>query len=214
MAPVAPPPAHPHFSSVSAAPPVEHLRLLHEGDEPEKLWAAWVVASRIGTDFLPALRAMLGGLTGESLRQQLLVILAALGERAQLAAIVTSGEPNTVRAVAAALYVRTAAWAGDPELLTVTSAWLREGTAEVREAILDEQRSGRLRLPTAELKDAAEHDRARADQRIAEAFFLADEEDLSFLGALYLAPERFSSAAIREELRRIAEVRLARSPNR
>jgi hypothetical protein len=205
---------HPDFSSVATAPAAEHLRLLNEGDDPEKLWATWVIASRIGKDFLPALRKMASELTGDALRQQLLVILAGFGERAHLAAIATSDEPDVVRATAAALYVRTAEWPGDPELVAVATAWSREGPADVRAALLEEQRAGRLRLAASALEDVAERDRVREDRRIAQAFFLDDGEDLAFLGALYLAPERFSLSAIREGLRIIAERRLDRSPHR
>lgn len=135
------------FDTVLELPAKEQRRLLAEGDAPERLWAAWAVALRLGRDAVPSL-TMSGALRAPSgLRRQLLVVIAGLGERDVLRVLTDQDDAPEVRATACAYFIRTAPRADNGEIVTFAAQHLRSESKEVREAVLLEQEAGRLRLP-------------------------------------------------------------------
>jgi hypothetical protein len=83
------------FDSVVRLPPEEKRRLLERGDDPERLWSAWAIALELGRDAVPLLSATERGEIAEGLRQQLLVVLAGLGERRLLRTSAESAPSST-----------------------------------------------------------------------------------------------------------------------
>ncbi|MBL8945374.1 MAG: hypothetical protein JNK45_19575 [Myxococcales bacterium] len=72
---------------VAAAPRHVVLRLLQEGDAPQRVWAAWVLAMRGGVAAMPRLRRMFDEDDDIGVRRHLLVVLVGLGERALLGTV-------------------------------------------------------------------------------------------------------------------------------
>ena len=141
----------PNFAVVAALSPEEQSSLLDGGDGPERLWAAWAIALRLGRDALPLLRSTEGSDIPDGLRRQLLVVLAGMGERGLLRAIADSEQSPSVQATASTLYLRTAPDPSNSETISFALRQLRTAAAEVRRAIVGEQELGQASIPTREL---------------------------------------------------------------
>jgi hypothetical protein len=111
--------------------------LAGDGDEPERLWAAWSLAlRRVGSA---------GGLVAQhvtrepaaGVRAHLALLLVAHGERAAAIALARHDPSATVRAAAYRSLARTAALQDDALNDLLAHALANERSAEVRAAILD-----------------------------------------------------------------------------
>lgn len=142
---------HSTFSAVLGFPPAEQRRLLHDGDPPERLWAAWALALQMGADAIPVVdRALL--LDGhDGLRRQLLVLAASFHDRALLATVAAHDPSSDVRGTACAYFLRTAPARTDADTLAFARARLLADDAVVREAILLEHDGDRFVLPRSTL---------------------------------------------------------------
>lgn len=138
------------FESVAQLSPSEQRRLLDSGDEPERLWSAWAIALRLGSDAIPLLTKIEQSQVPEGLKRQLLVVLAGLGQRNLLATIADADPSPSVRATATALYLRTAASPDDLDAVDFAVKRLRAASPEVRLAVLAEHEAGRAAIPLPE----------------------------------------------------------------
>jgi hypothetical protein len=132
--------------------PESELRTrLLAGEPADRLRAAWSLALRLSSAAVQPLRDTLTGDISEGFRQQLIVILAGLGERDAVREIANGDPAASVRAVAAAYAIRTAP-RDDPETpLFARSKLGRDEAPEVRLAVLGELQAGRLRLHPADI---------------------------------------------------------------
>jgi len=141
----------PSFSVVAALSLEEQRGLLERGDGPERLWAAWAIAQRLGRESLPLLRSASGSDLPDGLRRQLLVVLAGMGERDLLLTIAESEPSAAVQATASMLFLRTAPDRRSADTLSFALRQLRSGPIEVRRTVLDEQVLGHLSIPMRDL---------------------------------------------------------------
>ncbi|APR78926.1 Hypothetical protein A7982_04273 [Minicystis rosea] len=145
-----------NFETVRSLPAPELRRLLAEGDAPERLWAAWAVALRLGADAVPLLARAETLRMPSGLRQQVLVIVAGLGEREVLRVLADQDDSPAVRATACAYFIRTAPYSTDEDTLAFATRHLGSEISAIREAVLEEHLALRLRLPDAALQSALE----------------------------------------------------------
>jgi hypothetical protein len=125
-------------------------RQVESGEAPDRLRAAWAIALRFGPDSTALLREVALGEVPEGLRQQLVVVLAGLGERRSIAEIARRDPSDSVRAVATAYVIRTAP--SPSEAISFAQRKLEDASSEVRVAVLEEVVVGRLALDGATLE--------------------------------------------------------------
>lgn len=127
--------------------PERELRHLVEvGEPPDRLRAAWAIGLRFGASANAVLREAAAGEITQGLRQQLVVILAGLGEKLAVLEVARSDPHESVRAVATAYTIRTAPSSSDGEARSFAQGKLAHDTPEVRIAVLNEIVAGRLTL--------------------------------------------------------------------
>ena len=89
--------------------------LLRDGDGPERVWAAWALALRLGGDSIPALSRETQPDPG--VRRHLVVVLAGLGEGAAVRELASSDPDPDVRATACEYVLHTTPQSGRRESL-------------------------------------------------------------------------------------------------
>ncbi|HSD82521.1 MAG TPA: HEAT repeat domain-containing protein, partial [Anaerolineae bacterium] len=113
-------------------------QLLREGDDVERVWAAWALGVALGAQSAPELLSSLHESPASGTRRVLLVILAGFGEREILRAFARSDPDEYVRATACQYLIRidpNADQAIDP---LIQDRLLDDPSAIVRQAILAE----------------------------------------------------------------------------
>lgn len=141
---------HRTFEQIRSLSPAEQRALFESGDPPTRLHAAWAIALAIGQDTVPSLRAASVGDVPEGLRQQFVVMLAGLQERALLKTIALTDGSVAVRATALRYFVRTTA-THDAELAALIAAQLEAGDEDIKLALIEEYDAGRARLTDGQL---------------------------------------------------------------
>ena len=123
-----------------------------EGDEPERVWAAWAIALRAaggasdgGKGSAPgAVGAMLGGALSREpsagVRAHLVLVLMGQGERVAVAILARRDPSSLVRAAACRCLARTATPGDDALNELLAHALASDESADVRVAILDGMR--------------------------------------------------------------------------
>lgn len=89
-----------NFSEVTNLSVSELRELLGTGEEVERLWAAWVLAMKLGTESLPELTSAATTSPSSGLRRHLIVILAGYGELEILKTFADCDPDPRVRATA------------------------------------------------------------------------------------------------------------------
>ena len=144
----------PTFAELPDLADRELRAILHSAEAPERLRAAWVLALRRGGTAVETIRDVARSEVPEGLRQQLVVVLSGLGERAVVMDIASNDVAPAVRAVAVAYALRTAEVPHGDELFSFVRAKLHDESSEVRVAVLEEAQYGRIALDTGQLKSA------------------------------------------------------------
>lgn len=137
---------HSKYEAVAALGATPQRELLASGDATERLWAAWAICTQLGVDALPLVRGLAFDGASEGLRQQILVVVAGLGEREVLKAIAEADPSVKVRATAVRYYLRTAGAAADEAIEFVTPL-LQSAAPDIVLAILGEHDGGRVSIP-------------------------------------------------------------------
>lgn len=197
------------FAAVAELSPVEQQDLFENGDDPERLWSAWAIALRLGSDAVPLLRSMEGHAAPEGLRRQLLVVLAGMGERRLLRAIANSEPSPSVQATASMLYLRTALDPTSPEIIAFALSQLRTAPAEVRRAVLDEQEAGHASIPAKELYPSL-RDPDAATRIACAGCILKDPSSDKYLDGVHAVVEAFADEA-HDDVRRELLAKIPRS---
>ena len=112
-----------------------------EGDEPERVWAAWAIALRHGGHTSTLLADSVKGEPSAGVRAHLALMLVGQGERAAAIAIARRDPSASVRATALRCLARIATPADDELNELLAHALVREASAAVRAALLDGVRS-------------------------------------------------------------------------
>lgn len=109
--------------------------LLYQGDEVERVWAAWSLALEFGARVLPELRRCLDTSPVPGTRRHLIVVLAGLGERSTVERCAMRDSDELVRSTGAQYVIRTATGPIQPALL---NRLLSDPSPRVRAAVLRE----------------------------------------------------------------------------
>lgn len=137
---------HGKYDSVANLDDAAQRQLLTHGDGAERLWAAWAICTRVGASAIPVVNRVMFEGASEGLRQQLLVVVAGLGERQLLATFATYDPSPRVQATAMTYYLRTAGDAKS-EAAAFALPFLSSDKADVILAILGEHEAGRVDVP-------------------------------------------------------------------
>lgn len=167
-------------------PEAELRRLVDEGEPQDRLRAAWALALRLGPHASSALRDLVGGDVGEGLRQQLIVVLAGLGERSVVLEIARHEPNERVRATATAYVIRTAPAGEDEQARSFAAGKLRDESAAVRLAALGEIGARRLTIDVDAVRpllDASDFEEKRGAVLAIMALAAADTRATEVLAA-------------------------------
>jgi hypothetical protein len=138
------------YDSVARLSLEELRRLLESGDAPERLWSAWAIALRLGSEATPLLTQMERRGLPEGTKRHLLVVLAGLGQRDLLLTIANEDPSESVAATATTLYLRTAPSPNERAAVDFAVQQLRAGRTAARVAVLAEDEAGRVMVPLPE----------------------------------------------------------------
>jgi hypothetical protein len=204
-----------HFAAINKLDAADQHQLLLHGDGPERLWAAWALALRVGVDVVPILERADLPAAPSGLRCHVVVVLAGLGQRDLLRVIATDECSSDVRTTAVVYFIRTAPSPTDPDALAFALAALSSDSPQLREAVLGEHEAARIRIPEADLRrrlrdpvpavrrlaltclTAAQQLSPSATSAVVEALVLESDADLAH--ALFLAlPAPSMSELIRQ----------------
>ena len=142
------------------------VRLLAEGDAPERVWAAWALGVRRAIRIVPLLTTRLRIDPDAGVRRHLLTMLAGLGARETVARAATRDKNPRVRATALELLIKVAG-ENDPAVFDLIGGRLFEEHPTVRAAVVRALPAGSpwlSRLP-ALLEDEAAEVRWAAEER-------------------------------------------------
>ncbi|HKB47617.1 MAG TPA: hypothetical protein VKC57_07965, partial [Ktedonobacterales bacterium] len=128
------PARHAAFDAVRDLPEAA-LRDLLASDEPvERVWAAWALGLRLGSDSAATLKRAACSDPDAGTRRHLVVLLAGLGERDAVAALAVADLDAHVRATASQYLTRLAG--AQPSLWSLVHARLGDAHAVVRETLV------------------------------------------------------------------------------
>lgn len=111
--------------------------LLRCGDEVERVWAAWALGLRLGTQAVPELRDSLRQCPFPGTRRHLLVVLAGFGERSTLCGV-ASGDADPYVRTTACRYLARIAQNDDAVRRVLLERLFKDPSPDVRLAILEE----------------------------------------------------------------------------
>ncbi len=128
-------PGHSSFAEVSRLPDADVRRLLHTGDAQERVWAAWTLGLRLGSDVGPVVSQSVAQEPSAGVRRHLIVILAGAGDREAVQALAVSDPDEEVRATGLQYLARLTGPA-DPALQVVLADCLRNEPCEDARVVL------------------------------------------------------------------------------
>ncbi len=111
--------------------------LLRCGDGVERVWAAWALGLRLGTQAVPALRDALRRCPFPGTRRHLLIVLAGFGERSILRGFASGDEDPDVR-MTACRYLARIAPGDDAVRRFILERLFKDPSPDVRLSILEE----------------------------------------------------------------------------
>jgi len=149
--------AHDSFESVARLDTDAQKALLQNGDSVERVWAAWALGLKFGSQIIPDLQMSLQTSPSSGTRRQFVVILAGLGDRFTVEDLARYDPDEFVRATACQYLLKTA----QPRDGRLASLLLERLSLDpsplVRLAVLQNRREGLPPLRTQHLR-ALEHD--------------------------------------------------------
>ena len=149
--------AHDSFESVARLDTAAQKALLQHGDSVERVWAAWALGLKFGSQIIPDLQMSLQTSPSSGTRRQFVVILTGLGDRFTVEDLARYDPDEFVRATACQYLFKTA----QPGERRLASLLLERMSLDpsplVRLAVLQNRRKGLPPLRTQHLR-ALEHD--------------------------------------------------------
>ena len=128
------------FESVESLDIETQISLLQEGDAVERVWAAWALGRKLGTEMMPELLRSLKKSPAPGTRRHLIVVLVGLGERSFLETLAVRDPDEYVRATACRYLIRVAQ-PGDRKILQIlVNRLLEDKSPVVRLTILQERK--------------------------------------------------------------------------
>jgi hypothetical protein len=188
---------HASFDAVRELPEAVLRDLLASPEPTERVWAAWALALRIGSGSAPVLKKAAKLDPDQGMRRQLVVVLAAFGERDVVVALASDDPDPQVRATGCQYLVRLAV--AQAALWPLVLARMRDGESIVRETLV-------LHLPA----EAPPEVRALAVEAAGDPSLSVRQAVVEQLGNLLgpeaRVPKTLQAAALREpddDLRRL-----------